>query len=82
MNIIDRFRPNGSVTKPENTLPNGCVMKAMLANHVVSLAVNRNVSFGFISELKPVTAGIRMVGNAIIAPKFQIREFFAEHAKT
>lgn len=52
-----------------------------LPSHVASSGVIIMVSFGFKVVFRPVSAGIRIVENAIDNPKSTIRRFFAELAK-
>lgn len=48
--------------------------------HVDCSGVIDIVSFGFRVGFKPVNAGINIVANAIVSPKFIINKFFAELA--
>lgn len=72
---IALFRPSGSVIGPERRLPITVRIDIILPSQDACVGVMRSVSLGFVSEFRPVSAGISSIVNTDETPRSKSRKF-------
>lgn len=75
------LRPSGSASQPENRLPTGWHMYAMLPSHDTCAGDKCNISLALLMGSLPVSAGMTMVANDTDNPRSSSRKFFAVLAR-